>query len=292
MRNRYVLLVLIILWAFPSIVVKYLNSQITPTTQNFFRFLSAGLFLLVFSFFYDKKEFFSGLKNSKFFILPAGILVFAQMFAVYGIILGQANISSFISKTDAFFSILFAYFLIKGERLAIRQASFVTGAILSFFGIALMILSESSSIFNLSLLFLLCAAFLAGIYSVIIKKLLLKTNISENVAGALVFSIVSLLYLPLSWGNLNEIFRVSAFTNVVLFGSGVLFIGIAGGLFYYLLKNIGVVITMNALLVVPFFTLIFSYLLLGEKITLMQFIAGVLLIGGFWFIIKSEKKLR
>lgn len=292
MRNKYILLVLIILWAFPLIVVKYLNSQITPATQNFFRFLSAGLFLLIFSFFRGRKEFFNGLKNSKFFILPAGILVFAQMFAVYGIILGQANISSFIIKTDAFFALLFAYFMIKGERLAMRQSSFVIGAILSFFGIVLLIFSESSSIFNLSLLFLLCSALLGGIYSVLIKKLLLKTKVKEDVATAIVFSIVSLLYLPLSLNNLNEIFSVSIFTNIVLFGSGVLFIGIAGILFYCLLKNVGVVITMNALLVVPFFTLIFSYILLGEKIALIQFIAGVLLVAGFWFIMKSEKKLK
>jgi len=273
-------------------VVKYLNSQITPTTQNFFRFLSAGLFLLIFSFFRDRKEFFNGLKESRFFILPAAIIVFAQMFAVYGIMLGQANISSFIIKTDAFFALLFAYFMIKGERLVMRQSSFVIGAILSFLGILLMTASESSIIFNVSLLFLLCSALLAGIYSVLIKKLLLKTDVKEDVATAIVFSIVSFLYLPLSLNNLNEIFSVSMFTNIVLFGSGVLFIGIAGILFYYLLKNVGVVITMNALLLTPFFTLLFSYLLLKEKITLVQFAAGILLIAGFWFIIKSEKKLK
>jgi len=76
--------------------------------------------------------------------------------------------------------------------------------------------------------------------------------------------------------------------NLILFISGFVCIGLAGAIYYLLLRKIGATITVNSLLLTSFITVVLSFFFLKEEITLLQFIAGIFLILGCYFILKAS----
>ncbi len=68
-----------------------------------------------------------------------------------------------------------------------------------------------------------------------------------------------IFHLGLLKGDFSKILPVERFTNVMLFSSGVLFVGIADTIQYKSIKVIGSSLTANLVLSTPFLTAVASY---------------------------------
>ncbi len=125
------------------------------------------------------------------------------------------------------------------------------------------------------------AAFFWSITNVIDQHLVSKYSPDGNIGGVLLLScffpgFLALIALGLSSG---VIFDIKLVDSLVLILSGVLMVV---WLYFYLkaLTEDDAAVVMALLVLAPFFSLIFGYILLGETLSHMQMLSGLVIISG------------
>jgi len=283
------LAVLLLVWSFPPIIIKYLDYYFPPQAQNFYRYLGAAIFLIFFSFFIFRREIKICIKKFKYFILPACLLSVFQTIFVYGISFSQANTASFLSKLGVAFVVLVAWMILPEERKIIKKAGFVTGFSLTFAGATVITLGKENITFSLGSFLIIISNFFWALYTIQMKKLLKEIKITPSLAMGFVTIIASgFLFFP-ALPYLHKIIQTPPLVNLILFLSGSFLVGAGGALYYFLLKKIGATLTNNAMLLTSFVSAFFSFLLLGEKMTLWQVVGGIILIPGCYIILRQTE---
>jgi drug/metabolite transporter (DMT)-like permease len=169
-----------------------------------------------------------------------------------------------------------------------------TGIILSFVGVLIFVLNKDGSIsFDIrGLIFLLLAVVSAVGYSLVLNKLAGNYNpvfivTIQNILGSFLFFP---LFIILDLKNFASIhFTFNMFKPVIelaVFASGVAFIS-----FTYALRHMGVTKANAFSNIIPVITAIFSYILLGEKLT-VQNMAGMLIVIAGLFMSQINGKSR
>jgi drug/metabolite transporter (DMT)-like permease len=141
--------------------------------------------------------------------------------------------------------------------------------------------------FNLGIGLLLLRSLLWACYIISIRNLV--TEVEPVIAAAWIFLFATLLFLPtiLLWGDIHKITEVPLSTNLILFGSGVLCVGLGHALNYTAIKYLGATLPTTLLLLTPFLAGILAYFICDETLTLAQIISGVVIIFGCWLIIRK-----
>ncbi len=277
------------LWVWPGIFIKYLGEYFSSYTQNFYRFLAASAFLLIIGYFRSRNNLFSSLKNFRIFLLPALYVLLAQITWVEGVMMTEPAFASFLRRSSIFFVILFSFFLFRSERRIISSKFFIAGTILCFAGVAGVILGGGEGFeFSLGVFLVLLSALFWAMFIVSVKM------VSEGTDSLLSTGVIFLLTLPVFYiggvvkGDISGIFHAGRFTNLMLFLSGILFVGIANTLQYKSIKVIGSSLTANFVLSTPFMTAVASYYIFGEILTAVQLLSGVLLLAGCGALMKVK----
>ena len=195
-----------------------------------------------------------------------------------------------LSKLDIVFIAILSFFLLKSERRIITSKYFLLGSTLALIGVVGVVLGRNMEIrteFNLGVALLLIRSLLWAIYTISIRKLVAKVD--PLIAATWVFIFASLLFLPtiLLFGDIHRIAEVPLSTNLLLFGSGFLCVGMGNAANYTAVKHLGANIPTSLLLITPFLTGIFSYIILGEVLTATQIVSGLLIIFSCWLIIRK-----
>lgn len=280
-----------LIWAWPTIFIKVLSNDFDAITQSFFRYVAASIILLGWTYIFIRKEFRKAARNLNQFILPAFLVVLYQILFVVGVYFTSAVISNLLTKSSIVFIMLFSFLLFNDEKIVMKSKPFIIGTLLSIIGVSGVIISRNGLVmdkFNVGVLLLILAALSWAIYTICIKKLV--SRIEPFVVTSFVIFFATLLFIPLViiFGDMSRIFEVSSFTNILLFGSGILCVGL-GNMFYYKdINYLGTARTSAFVLITPFLTGIISYFLLGEILTLVQILFGVVLISGCFLLIKEK----
>lgn len=286
-NTKNMLALLLLIWSFPPVVIKYLDHFFPPLVQNFYRYLAASVFLLFFSFFLFPQEFRACIKKLGYFIIPALILFCYQTLFVYGISFTQANTASFLSKLTGIFVILVAWVSLPEERQIMKKNHFFMGFFLAFGGAGLITLGKGKLIFSLGSFLVILSTFFWALYTIQMKRLLIKLRITPLMAMSFITSLASsFLFFP-ALPHLEKINQTPLPVNFLLLFSGFFLVGAGGAIYYFLLRRIGATITNNAMLLTSFVTAIFSFIFLGEGMTIWQIAGGGLLIPGCYFILKQ-----
>ena len=105
----------------------------------------------------------------------------------------------------------------------------------------------------------------------------------------IVFSLASLFFLPVTLllGDIGLVMKVSPDVNLMLIGSGILCVGIGNFLNYIAIMELGVAVTASLQLMTPLLTGVFSYMVMGERLTEMDLLFGGLLLLGCGMIIRQ-----
>ncbi|MGB9760785.1 MAG: DMT family transporter, partial [Thermoproteota archaeon] len=282
----------IFLWSLGNIFIAYLNLFFDNYTQNFFRYISAAVTLLLFSLAFNKNKYFSSLKNLKALTIPILTVFIFQIFNVYGIAFTTPTIATLITRLSVIFVDILSFFLFSEERVTLTNKNFIVGTLLSLFGVSGVVLVGSSlfyskEMFFVGVLFLVLTSILWAIYIVSIKVALRNSDPLSTTTN--VFLISGVMYFPFSvfTGGIYKVFNENLVISFLLIISGILSIGIGNFLNYYAIQELGASISTNLQLLIPVVTGILSVVTLNEPMPFSKVVFSLLTLVGCWLVLKA-----
>ncbi|MBN2665162.1 MAG: DMT family transporter [Bacteroidales bacterium] len=265
-----------IFWAFSFIWFKVANETFLPITIVFFRLIAAILILT--AYLAIKKKFVRIRKEDrKLFIMLAVFEPFLYFLGEsFGLTYVSATVGSVLISTIPVVATIGAWIFLK-ERLKLINYA---GIVLSFMGILIFVIDKSGTLsYNVKgLALMMLAVFSASGYNLTLSRLVGKyepvfiVNV-QNTLGAILFLPVFLIFEA---GHLAETtLTLKAFIPIIelaVFASCGAFI-----LFAYSVRNLGITRANVFTNFIPIFTAFFSFLILGDRLTL-QNIAGMMVV--------------
>lgn len=255
-----------------KIVVKWYD----PITIIFLRLIISGSLMVLFMLLTRSLQTIRR-KDLKYFLL----LSFSQPFCYFlgesfGLTMVSSTIASVIIATIPLFSPVAAYFMVK-EKITIH---ILAGILVSFAGILLMLFNPDFSL-NASpkgVMLLFVAVFSAVAYSVIIRKISHEYNpvtiiTHQNLIGAvyflplfLIFDFKHFITVKPTWELISAMLQLAVFASTLAY------------VFYIIaIKGMGMIKANVFTNLIPVFTGIFSFFILGETFTTFK-IAGMILV--------------
>jgi len=204
-----------------------------------------------------------------------------------------ASANSILVATSTIFVALLSPLLLK-ERL---EAKGYLAVVVSFVGVALVVLSGGQGIENTSTLNLLGYALsLAGAissasYTLIGRKAMATYDaLSVTLVGSLLAAIL-LTFATAMTSGFGEILRASPMTDVLVAYWGI-FSGLGYMMFYYSLKSLEATKASSFIYLSPLFAVILSIAILGEQMTI-AFLGGMaLILLGIWGTQRSRARTQ
>jgi drug/metabolite transporter (DMT)-like permease len=279
-----------IFWAFSFIWFKVANKNFNPITIVFIRLLFSTILMTVFLI--ATKNYMKIKKaDRKLFLMLA---VFEPFFYFLGESFGltyvSATVCSVMISTIPVFATIGAWIIFREKLKAINYA----GILFSFIGVLIFILNSDGSIsFSVHGLLLLTLAVLSAVgYNLTLSRLVgtyspvYIVNV-QNIIGAVLFLPLFLIFDVRQFATMHLTFEMfKPIIELSIFASCGAFI-----LFAYSVKQMGITRANVFSNCIPVFTAIFSFILLGEKLT-FQNIAGMAIViaGLFMSQINGNKK--
>ncbi len=263
---------LVFLMSVNLIVQKIALDQISPYILGFLR-----VALVVPLVFFIPKP-----KKSLWTYFICGLFVFCLYLALsnYGIKELGANISSFITQLQVFFTIL-AFYIILGEKPTLNQT---IGIFISFFGVYFLSATSSSEEYSLSGILISIASCVSfGLGTALTKKYKIGGNLQDMIWMALAASGPMLLTCFLLEGPIETYHEIVNITMPALFAAvfGAIAITlITASMWFSLLQRAPGSSVMPFMLLMPFFAIFLSHFILEETFSFHQFVAGIIVLIG------------
>ncbi len=289
-RTYGAVLLSMIFWSFSFIWFKAANEHFRPIAIIFLRLVISAIFLtgylmLTRKFMKIRKE------DRRFFFMLAMFEPFLYFLGEsFGLTYVSATVGSVIISTIPVVATVGAWLFFKERLKFINYA----GIILSFIGIVVFILNKDGSLsFSVKgLAFLSFAVFSAVGYNLTLSRLVSRyspvyiVNV-QNVLGVLFFLPLFLIFdlrpfinAPLSFESFKPIIELSVFASCGAFI-----------LYAFSARNLGITRANIFTNCIPIFTAFFSFLLLGEKLTLQNISGmGIVVVGLFLSQIHAKNK--
>lgn len=286
----YAALVLaMIFWSFSFIWFKIANRSYDPIAIVFIRLCLAVVFLS--GFLWATKKF-KPIKKSdrKYFLLLATFEPFFYFLGEsFGLTYVSSTVGSVIISTIPVFAVIFVYVIFR-EKLKLVN---YLGVIVSFVGVIIFITNRSGSIEfdprGLALMFL--AVISATGYNMVLHKLVSRYDPltivnTQNIIGALLFLPLFLIFDLkglLATGIVAESF--GSILLLAIFASCGAFI-----LFAYAVGRIGISRANIFSNLIPIFTAVFAFFLIGDRLTLRNGIGMLIVIAGLFLSQAGKRK--
>jgi drug/metabolite transporter (DMT)-like permease len=288
-----VLIGAIVCWSLIPPMLKALTSSLDGWTTNGVRYPFA-LLLLLFPFFAEKHRNGIDPRIWKLALIPTTLNVVAQTLWTWIPYYLDATRMGFFVRISVVFSILGGFICFPEERRLIKHPIFWLGILGCLVGITIMsfggeAIPRGASLFGI-LLALGCGASY-GLYAVAVRYILTGTRpwVAFPIISA--YTSASLLVMMFTQGEPQRLFDLTLNQWLLLLSSAAIGVATAHTLYYMAIERLGVAISSSTQLVAPFLTSYWCYLYLGETITLIQWIGGIILFVGGVILILSQTKL-
>jgi len=280
-----------IFWSFSFIWFKVANETLRPITIVFIRLVFS--IILMTSFLLLTKNFMKiKKKDRKLFLMLATFEPFLYFLGEsFGLTYVSATVCSVLISTIPVVATIGAWLIFRERLKAINYA----GIILSFVGVLVFIINGNGTIsFNIKGLGLIMFAVLSAVgYNLTLSRLVETyspvyiVNV-QNIIGATLFLPVFLIFdfkhfinTPLTFNMFKPIIELALFASCGAFV-----------LFAWSVKNIGITKANVFSNCIPVFTAFFSFILLGEKLTIQNIIGmAIVLFGLFMSQVNGRKKI-
>jgi len=277
-----------IFWAFSFVWVKEVYLVYGPLTTVLFRLIIAALLLLAFALLTGKLVKIERKDLITFVLLSLFEPFLYFMGESFGLKYVSSTIGAIIVATIPLFSPIAAS-RFSNERISVR--TFI-GILLSFLGVSIVVFDSSfnltASPLGIALEFL---AVLSAIgYTVVLKKLAVKYNPTsiityQNLLGIIYFLPLWLVFefrdftaIPFDFPAFAGIVKLSVFASCIAF------------IFYaHSVKKLGINSVNIFINLIPVFTAIFAWYILGETLNLRKFIGIVVVVTG---LLVAQVKLK
>lgn len=287
LKKYLTIIVAIIFWALSFVWFKVANVAYRPLTIVFLRLIISVILLTLFLYFSGgfqkirKKDF-------KYFLLMS----FCEPFVYFigesiGLTYVSSTTASVLIATIPIFTAIGAWIFYKEKLKAINYI----GIIISLIGVLVFVMKKGGvSLDPRGLMLILLAVISATGYSLTLKHLagtynpIYIVNI-QNIIGTILFLPIILIFEAEHFSSM--VFNPKAFWAIVqlaVFASCGAFI-----LFGYAVRSMGVTRANVFSNLIPVFTAIFAFFMLGDSISLMEIIGMLIVILGL-FLSQSPKK--
>jgi len=263
-----------------------LNHGVDKLVFAFLR-ITAGFLIIAVIVLYRKYNPAQMVKKNyrHFLVLGIGFSGMGIILKLWGLQNTTAVNASFIMSLSSAAAVLFAFLFLK----EVPSGKFYLFMALMIFGVYLVTTGGKSMVPRKGDMIIFGLAFLIGSMRVYGKKVLntlsvLETAFGRSLFGAFFLLILIFVFSPDGFStipSLKVLFLVLA--NGITFSGSILF-------FYAALQNEGASNSSMFALLVPLFTLVMGYFVLGEKLNVVQISGGLLILVCSLFI--SRLKLR
>lgn len=278
----YVAVVLsMIFWSFSFIWFKVANKTFHPITIVFIRLLFSTI--LMTTFLVVTKNYMKIKKSDRKLFLMLALFepFFYFLGESFGLTYVSATVCSVLIATIPVFATIGAWLIFKEKLKAINYA----GIILSFMGVLVFILNTDGSLsFNIKGLGLLTLAVLSAVGYNLTLSHLIETytpvyivNV-QNLIGAtlflplfMIFDFKHFISTPFTFDMFKPIIELSIFASCGAFI-----------LFAYSVKNMGITKANVFSNCIPVFTAFFSFILMGDKLTVQNIAGMAIVIAGLF----------
>jgi drug/metabolite transporter (DMT)-like permease len=279
LKSYGAILFAMIFWSFSFIWFKIANQTFNPITIVFIR-LSFSVILLTTYLIITRNFMKIKKKDRKLFLMLALFEPFFYFLGEsFGLTYVSATVCSVLISTIPVFATIGAWLIFKERLKAINY----TGIILSFVGVLVFILNKDGSMsFDIKGLgFIMFAVLCAVGYNLTLSRLVGNyspvyiVNV-QNIIGAVLFLP---LFLILDFNHfINTDFTFNMFKPIIelaVFASCGAFI-----LFAYSVRNMGIIRANVFSNSIPVFTALFSFVLMGDRLTFQNIIGMAIVIAG------------
>jgi len=270
-----------IFWSFSFIWFKVANKTFHPITIVFIRLLFSVI--LMTSFLIVTRSYMKIKKTDRKLFLTLALFepFFYFLGESFGLTYVSATVCSVLISTIPVFATLNAWLIFK-ERLKVINYA---GIVISFIGVIIFVLNSDGSIsFNIKGLGLLTLAVLSAVgYSLTLSRLVgtytpvYIVNV-QNLIGAILFLPLFLIFdfkhfisTPFTFNMFKPIIELSIFASCGAFI-----------LFAYSVRNMGITRANVFSNIIPVFTALFSFILIGEKLTFQNVLGMAIVIAGLF----------
>jgi len=242
----------------------------------FFRLVMASIFMFLASKVFYSKEKIKKEHYKQFLILALMQPLSYFMFESYGMKFVNSTLGALIIAMIPLFTPIFTYFTVR-EKITVYH---VIGLIMSFIGVALVIRHDfTGSVSLLGILLLLMAVISANFYGVMVKKLLQEYSGFTIVKIQNMIGLIYLLPLFIIFErNKLSSLQFSDFIPIIelsIFGSSLAFVFKT-----YAIKKIGLINSNIFANMIPVYTAIIAYFVLGDVLGMRRFIGIIIVIFG------------
>lgn len=292
-RGRLALAATVLIWSSPPIFQYWLAGPFDAWTQNFYRYAAGFLTMAPFLVWMAWRAP-RGMTRSEWFgcaaaAVPNAVHQIGQTFAV---VLLLPGVYALLGRLSVIFTVVLAMIVFADERWIARSVKFLLGTFLALMGVVGLVWSPSvGGISGAGLGLALIAAAGWASYGIMVKKFTVRAGPTLGFGVIGFFTTLLLLPLMLAFGDAAAPWRNDAWTNFVLFGSGVVSIGLGHWLYYIGIRELGAAPAQSALLLCPLGTMVLSSALFGETFRAEQIVAGVVLLCGAFLALAARPPL-
>jgi drug/metabolite transporter (DMT)-like permease len=270
-----------IFWSFSFIWFKVANKTFHPITIVFVRLLFSVILMTI--FLVATKNYMKIKKTDlKLFLMLALFEPFFYFLGEsFGLTYVSATVCSVLISTIPVFATIGAWLIFREKLKAINYAGIVT----SFIGVVVFILNTDGTIsFSIKGLGLLTLAVLSAVgYNLTLSRLVgtytpvYIVNV-QNIIGAVLFLPLFLIFDLKHFINTHFTFNMfKPIIELSIFASCGAFI-----LFAYSVRNMGIIRANVFSNCIPVFTALFSFILMGDKLTFQNVIGMAIVISGLF----------
>jgi drug/metabolite transporter (DMT)-like permease len=288
--KTYIAVVLsMIFWAFSFIWFKEANENFNPITIVFIRLVFSVILMTI--FLVATKNYMKIKKpDRKLFLMLALFEPFFYFLGEsFGLTYVSATVCSVMISTIPVFATIGAWLIFREKLKTINYA----GIIFSFIGVLVFILNSDGSIsFNINGLGLLSLAVISAVgYNLTLSRLVgtyspvYIVNV-QNIIGAILFLPLFLIFdykqfvaTPLTFSMFKPVLELAVFASCGAFI-----------LFAYSVKNMGITKANVFSNCIPVFTAVFSFFLLGERLSAQNIIGMTIVIAGLFMSQMNGRK--
>ena len=284
----------VICWATVPLFLKYFTHYIDSWTANGIRYPMAALVYLPMLLFWIKGGRLTK-KMWKLALLPASINIIGQVFWAWTPYFIDPGVIAFLVRLSTVLTVAGSFIFFKDERAIGHSKEFWLGLALAIFGFIAMTVGGNTQLGRGTtigiIMVLFTSIFWAG-YQLSVRHTM--QNIDSRIAFGMISQITAagMIVFMFTFGEPAKAMEMPSLVTVLVIISGLIGIAAAHVLFYVAIKRIGVAIASSVNLSSAFITAIISRFIFQEKLTLIQWTAGAILVVGGLLITRAQVYLK
>jgi len=280
-----------VVWGVPPLFIHYFALHLDAHTQNFWRYVSALLFLVIYGFWRGELRADGGLRGLVRPAAAAALLVVYQTCFTLSLYYAMPALISLLIQLELIAAIALSCVFFSEERRIATSVWFIAGAVAALSGAVGMVVfspdfraSGPEAVRRTTLLLAVAlvggAALFWGSYSVAIKWCLEVLPPFPAFIRVETMATGAFLVLSLLLGKPGEVFHAPPDIGILVFLSGALCIGLAHIFYTSAISVLGVVVCSTVILACPVVTAVASRIVFGERLAVLQTVSAAVLLAG------------